>query len=80
MTTDPTIENLTAGGQQDGPCTVVRLYGNECKVSGERDGWPVEAPFAYNGACGVWARTDSRDAALVLAGEYLRESRDHSDY
>lgn len=76
MITDPLIEHLPTGGHQDGPCTVVRMYGRECKISGEGDSWFIEAPFAYAGSWDVWAKTESRDAALVLAGEYLRESRD----
>jgi len=72
--TDATIEQRPAGGHQNGPCSVVRMYGNECKVSGEGDEWFVEAPLGF-GDIGIWAKAESRDAALVLAGEYLRESR-----
>jgi hypothetical protein len=32
------------------------------------------------GAWDVWAVAESRDAALVLAGEYLREHRDHENH
>jgi hypothetical protein len=76
METDPTIWRLSRGGHQNGPCTMVRLYGAECRVSGEADRWFIEAPFAYEGTWAVWAIANSRDAALILAGEYLRESRD----
>jgi hypothetical protein len=76
MITDPTIERLPTGGHQDGPCAVIRMYGKERKISGEGNCWFIEAPFAYAGSWDVWAKAESRDAALVLAGEYLRESRD----
>jgi hypothetical protein len=76
MTTDPTIWRLPKGGHENKPCTMVRMYGAECKVSGEADQWFIEAPFAYEGIWALWAVTNSRDTALVLAGEYLRESRD----
>jgi hypothetical protein len=52
------------------------MYGKECKISGGGDSWFIEGPFAYAGSWDVWAKAESRDAALVLAGEYLRESRD----
>jgi hypothetical protein len=52
------------------------MYRGECKVSGEGDHWFIEAPFAYMGTWDVWAVAESRDAALILAGEYLREHRD----
>jgi hypothetical protein len=54
---------------------MVRMYNKECRVSGEANRWLVEAPFAFQ-TWAVWAVSDSRDAALLLAGEYLRESRD----
>jgi hypothetical protein len=75
--TEPSIEQVTWGGRQDRPCIAIRMYGNECKVSGEDSTWFIEAPFAYMGHWDVWAKAESRDAALVLAGEYLRERRDH---
>lgn len=74
MTTEPTVWSLPKGGHNDRPCTMVRMYGKECKISGEDDRWFVEAPFAFE-TWAVWAVSNSRDAALVLAGEYLRESR-----
>jgi hypothetical protein len=73
--TEPLIEHLASGGHQDRACTVVRMYRDECRVSGEGDAWFVEAAFAFE-TLRIWAQADSRDAALVLAGEYLRESRD----
>jgi hypothetical protein len=75
MTTEPAIERLPDGGHGDGPGTSIRMYGKECKVYGTADRWVVEAPFAFE-TWRMWAVSDSRDAALVLAGEYLRESRD----
>lgn len=78
--TEPSIEHLTTGGHEDRPCTVVHMYGKECKVSGDGDQWFLEAPFSYMGAWDVWAKAESRDAALVLAGEYLREHRDHENH
>jgi hypothetical protein len=41
----------------------------------ENDRRAVEAPFAFE-TWRIWAVSDSRDAAPVLAREYLRESRD----
>ena len=76
MMTDPTIWRLSKGGPENKPSTIVRMYGRECKISGEADQWFIEATYAYEGIWAVWAVTDSRDAALILAGEYLRESRD----
>ena len=73
--TDPVIELEPAGCCGGGPCTVVRMYRDECRVSGEGDAWFVEAAYAF-GTLRIWAQTESRDAALVLAGEYLLESRD----
>lgn len=75
MMSDPTIWRLSQGGLDNKPCTIVRMYGAECKISGEADHWCIEATFAYADIWAVWAVTDSRDAALALAGEYLRESR-----
>ena len=75
MSSEPTLWRLSKGGHEDRPCTMVRMYGAECKISGEASTWFVEAPFAYEGTWAVWAKADSRDAALVLAGEYLRENR-----
>jgi hypothetical protein len=74
VTTEPTIWRLSKGGREGSPCTMVRMYGNECRVSADADKWVVEAPFSFD-TWAVWAASDSRDAALVLAGEYLRESR-----
>jgi hypothetical protein len=76
MMTNPTIWRLSSGGFDNKACTIVRMYGAECKISGEAGHWFIEATFAYEGIWAMWAVTDSRDAALVLAGEYLRESRD----
>jgi hypothetical protein len=80
MITDPMIEQRPNGGHENGPCTVIRMYKKECKVSGGGDKWFLDAPFAYEGAWDVWAVTESQDAALVLAGEYLREHRDHDNH
>ena len=80
MLTAPKIGQMEKGGRQDGSCTVIGMYGKECKVSGEGDEWFLEAPFSYMGAWDVWAVAESRDAALVLAGEYLREHRDHENH
>jgi hypothetical protein len=80
MITEPKIEQMETGGRQDGPFTVVRMYGKECKVSGEDNEWFLEAPFSYMGAWDVWVVAKSRDAALILAGEYLREHRDHENH
>ena len=80
MITDPKIEQMENGGRQGRSCTVIGMYGKECKVSGEGDEWFLEAPFSYMGAWDVWAVAESRDAALVLAGEYLREHRDHENH
>lgn len=80
MITEPKVEQLTKGGRQDRPCTLIVMYGKECKVSGEGNEWFLEAPFSYMGAWDVWAVAESRDAALVLAGEYLREHRDHESH
>jgi hypothetical protein len=79
MTTDPIVEQCPDGGHGGGRSTVIRMYNKECRVSGEANEWFLEAPFAYHGAWDVWATTDNRDAALVLAGEYLREHRDHQN-
>ena len=78
--TDGTIEQRPVDGHQGGACTLVRMYGHECKVSGQDDEWFIEAPLGF-GDIGVWAKTGSRDAALALtlAGEYLRENRDRRD-
>ena len=73
--TIPAIEHIASGGHEDRPCTVVRLYRDECRVSGEGAAWFVEAPSGF-GRWFVYAKTDSRDAALVLVGEYMRQSRD----
>jgi len=75
MITDPLIERLPTGGHQEGPCTVIEMYRDECRVSGEGETWFVEAPSAF-ASWFVYAETDSRDAALILAGEYMCESRD----
>ena len=80
MITDPTIEHMTTGGHQNGACTVVRMYGKECKVSGDGGTWFLEAPFSYMGAWDVWTVAENRDAALVLAGDYLREHRNHENH
>lgn len=75
MITDPAIERLPTGGRQDGPCAVIRMYRDECRVSGEGEAWLVEAPSGFGGWF-IFAETESRDAALILAGEYMCESRD----
>lgn len=75
-TTDPVIEHLASGGHEDRPYTVVRMYKDECRISGEGNTWFVEAPYFYDGAWAVWARANTREGALVLAGEYFRDSRD----
>jgi hypothetical protein len=73
--TDPSVDRRPTGGRENAPCTVVRMYDKECRVSGTGHAWLVEAPLGF-GDMGIWAKADSRDAALVLAGEYLRENRD----
>jgi len=73
-TTDPVIEHLPSGGHEDRPCTVVRMYRDECRVSGEGDAWFVEAPSGFGGWF-VYAETETRDAAFVAVGEYMCESR-----
>jgi hypothetical protein len=75
MITDPAIEHLSTGGRQDGPCTVIEMYRDECRVSGEGEAWFVEAPCGFGGWF-IFAETKSRDAALILAGECMCESRD----
>ncbi len=80
MITDPKVEQLATGGRLYGPCTLIGMYGTECRVAGEGNEWFLEAPFSYMGAWDVWAIAESRDAALVLAGEYLREQRDHESH
>jgi hypothetical protein len=75
MTIEPAIEQFTTGGNENKQCTLIRMYGKECKVSGRGNRWIVEAPFAFE-TWAVWTVSDSRDAAPVLAGEYLRGSRD----
>jgi hypothetical protein len=47
MTTEPTIEQSMNGGNENKPCTLIRMYGKECKVSGSGNRWIVEAPFAF---------------------------------
>jgi hypothetical protein len=74
--TDPVVEHRLSGGHDDRPCTVVRMYKDECRVSGDGDTWFVEAPYFYDGAWAVWASAETREGALVLAGEYFRDSRD----
>ena len=80
MTTEQTIEQMTNGGHEDRASTFIRMYGKECKVSGDGDKWFLDAPFSYMGAWDVWAVAESRDAALVLAGDYLREHRGHNNH
>jgi hypothetical protein len=72
--TDPVIEHLPSGGHEGRPCTVVLMYRDECRVSGEGDAWFVEAPSGFGGWF-VFAKTESRDAAFVFVGEYMCESR-----
>jgi hypothetical protein len=74
--TDPVVEHRPSGGHDGRPCTVVRMYRDECRVSGQSDTWFVEAPYSYEGAWAVWARANTREGALTLAGEYFRDSRD----
>jgi hypothetical protein len=74
------IEQRPDGGHENGPCTLVRMHEKECKISGNGDTWFLDAPFAYEGAWDVWAVAESRDAALVLAGEYLLEHRNHDNH
>lgn len=72
--TVPAFEYLATGGRDHGPCTLIRMYRDQCKVSGEGATWFVEAPSGF-GDWFVYAETDSRDAALVTVGEYMSESR-----
>jgi hypothetical protein len=77
--TDPVVEHRPSGGHDGRPCRVVHMYKDECRVSGESDTWFVEAPYFYDGAWAVWAvwaGANTREDALVLAGEYFRDSRD----
>ena len=72
--TIPAIEHIPSGGHEDRPCTVVRMYRDVCRVSGEGDAWFVEAPSGFGGWF-VYAETESRDAAFVAVGEYMCECR-----
>jgi len=47
MITDPKIEQMENGGRQGRSCTVIGMYGKECKVSGEGREWFLEAPFLH---------------------------------
>ena len=72
--TVPEFEELATGGHDHGSRTVVRMYRDECRVSGEGAAWFVEAPSGFGGWF-VYAETESRDAAFVAVGEYMCESR-----
>jgi hypothetical protein len=72
--TVPAFEDLATGGHDRRSCTVVRMYRDECRVSGEGTAWFVEAPSAF-GDWFAYAETESRDAAFVAVGEYMCESR-----